>query len=87
MVRIWAKVLIEEKIIKDMIYENQEKFDFEHFFDYISDICQNFDISTPVILSKHISHYVNFNNATFLPSDFAETVSFDKFVIEEASNY
>lgn len=87
MVRIWAKVLTEEKIIKDMIYENFEKFDLDHFFDYISDICEKLDICTPIILSKHEYHYVNFNTATFLPADFPESVDFDKLVIEEASNY
>lgn len=87
MIRMWAKVITEEKIIKDMIYENPERFDFEHFFDYISDICESLDICTPVILSKHIFHYVNFNNTTFTTSDFPESVDFEKFVIEEASNY
>lgn len=87
MVRIWAKVLTEEKIIKDMVYENPEKFEFDHFFDYISDICEALDICTPIILSKHTFHYVNFNTATFLPADFPESVDFDKVVIEEASNY
>ncbi len=87
MVRIWAKVLKEEKILKDTIYEDTSNFDSDNFFNYIADICQTLDIATPVILSKHLLHYVEFNTAIFLPQDFPEDVEFDKFIIEEASNY
>ena len=87
MVRIWAKVVKEEKILCDTIFEEFSSFNPDSFFDYIASICETLDIATPVILSKHIYHYINFNNATFLPSDFPEDIDFDKFVIEEASNY
>ncbi len=87
MVRIWAKVVKEEKILKDMIFEDFIQFNPDLFYDYISRICEALDIATPVILSKHIFHYINFNNATFLPNDFPEEIDFDKFIIEEASNY
>ncbi len=87
MVRIWAKVVKEEKILKDTIFFTQDNFEVASFYDYISDICQTLNIATPIILSKHIYHYTSFNTATFLPQDFPEDVDFDKFVIEEASNY
>ena len=87
MIRIWAKITKEEKILKDTIYEEFSIFQPDEFFNYISNICQELDISTPVIISKHIQHYVSFNNTIFLPQDFPEEVDFDKLVIEEASNY
>ncbi|MBQ9793081.1 MAG: hypothetical protein IJW32_05040 [Clostridia bacterium] len=87
MVRIWAKVVKGEKILNDTIFEEFSSFDPDSFFDYIANICEKLDIATPVILSKHIFHYLNFNNATFLPADFPEEIEFDKLVIEEASNY
>ena len=87
MVRIWAKIMKGDKILSDTIYENKENFNLENFFDYISTICESLNIATPVILSKHIFHYLTFNLATFLPQDFPEKIEFDKFVIEEASNY
>ena len=87
MVRIWAKVLSEEKILKDTIYEEFVPFNHENFYDYIASICSSLDIATPVILSKHIYHFLTFNNAVFFPQDFPEEVDFDKFIIEEASNY
>ena len=85
MIRIWAKILREEKILKDMIYEQYETFDIDNFQTYMEEICGELDIATPIVLTKHIKHYVCFNNAVFLPSDFAESVDFDKLVIEEAS--
>ena len=87
MVRIWAKVIKDEKIIKDTIFEDSGSFEQESFYDYIASICEKIDIATPVILSKHLFHFLEFNNACFLPSDFPEDVEFDKFIIEEASNY
>lgn len=87
MVRIWAKIVKKEKILKDTIFEDFSSFDPNLFYDYIAKICESLDISTPVVLSKHIFHYINFNNTTFLSNDFPEEIDFDKFVIEEASNY
>lgn len=87
MVRIWAKITQEEKILKDTIFEEFVQFNPDNFYDYIAAICSELDIATPVILSKHIYHYLNFNNAVFYPQDFPEEVDFDKFIIEEASNY
>ncbi len=87
MVRIWAKVMKDEKIVKQTIFEDYVLFDKANFYDYLATICERLDIATPIILSKHIYHYLSFNNTTFLPSDFPESVNFDKFVVEEASNY
>ena len=87
MIRIWAKILKEEKILKDVIFEKFCNFEIDNFYDYLAEICHKLDISTPVVLSKHIFHYINFNTTVFYPQDFPEEVSFDKLVIEEASNY
>ena len=87
MIRIWAKVMKKEKIISQTIFEEVGEFDIEKFYDYVSQICQSLDIATPIILSKHLFHYVQFNNTTFIPNDFPEVVNFDKFILEEASKY
>ena len=85
MVRIWAKIIKEDKIVKQVVLEYFENFSANNFFDYVAEISSKLDIATPIILSKHISHYMNFNNTTFLPVDFPEIVNFDKLVLEEAS--
>ncbi len=87
MVRIWGRVMREDRIEKDTILEEGGAFLEENFFDYISSICERLGIATPVILTKHINHFETFHNAIFLPIDFPEDVDFDKFIIEDASNY
>ncbi len=82
---MWAKTIKGEKILKSIIYELPEKFDEDKFPEYITEICYIMDIPTPVILSKNLRHYIEFNNTVWKSEDFVESVDLDKFVIEEAS--
>lgn len=82
MFRIWAKVIKGEKIIKQVTYSRDEKFTYSLFWQYISDICEELDISTPIVLKTHIFNYAKFRTVRFLPRDFAETPDFDKLVID-----
>ncbi len=54
-------------------------------FGYLSDICEELDIPTPVMLKTHIFNYAKFRTVKFLPRDFTETPEFDKLVIENIS--
>ena len=47
-------------------------------------MCHEIDIPTPAILKTHINNYVDFNNSTFLPRDFIESIDFDSVIIENA---
>lgn len=85
MFRMWAKVLKGEKIVKQITYERDEKFVYSSFFSYLSDICEELDISTPIMLKTHIFNYAKFRTVRFLPRDFAETPEFDKLVIENVT--
>ena len=80
--KIWAKVLKDEKIILDTIYERAGKFDENEFNSYLSEICFGFDIPTPIIIAVHLDNFLTFNIQKFRPSDFLEAVAFDEFVIE-----
>ena len=82
MFRIWAKVIKGEKIINQVTYRRDEKFTYSDFWKYISDICEELDISTPIVLKTHIFSYAKFRTVKFLPRDFAETPEFDKLVID-----
>lgn len=85
MFRMWAKVLIGEKIVKQITYERDEKFVYSSFFCYLSDICEELDIPMPVMLKTHIFNYAKFRTVKFLPRDFTETPEFDKLIIENIS--
>lgn len=82
MFRIWAKILKEEHIERQFVYESEKKFTYSHFFDYLSEICTALDVPTPVLLKPHVFNYAKFRHVVFRPSDFMESVPFDKLVLE-----
>jgi hypothetical protein len=83
MFKIWAKVMKDGKIIKQTTYERQDKFAYSRFFEYLADICEELDVATPVLLKTHIFNYAKFNTVRFIPRDFAESVDFDKLVLDK----
>ena len=82
MFRIWAKVFKDSHIIKQTTYEREEKFSYSRFFRYLADICDELDVPTPVLLKTSIFNYAKFNHVVFRPSDFMESVPFDRLVLE-----
>ena len=79
---MWGKIIKDGKIIKQVTYERVDKFTYSSFFNYLADICVELDIATPVLLKTHIFNYAKFNTVKFIPRDFAESVDFDRLVIE-----
>ena len=79
MFAIWAKLM---KILKQVTYRRDDKFSYSQFFVYLTDICEELDISTPVLLKTHIFNYAKFSTVRFIPRDFAESVDFDKLVLD-----
>ena len=84
MVRIWAKVMVKDNIIKQTVFERLENMDYSLFFDYVREICETLDIPTPVIIKTHLFNYAKYNVLRFKKEDFVESISFDKLVLENA---
>lgn len=84
MVRIWAKIITDQKIQRDFVYEKAVKFDYADMFGYLADICDALDIPTPVFLKSHLLNYAKFHHVRFRPSDFIESVDFDMLWLENA---
>lgn len=82
MFRIWAKVIRDGHILRQTTYARDDKFSYSRFFEYLTDICGELDVPTPVLLKPHIFNYAKFNHVAFRPSDFMEPVSFDRLVLE-----
>jgi hypothetical protein len=82
MVKIWAKVLKKDKILKQFVFEKEGEIDYSEFFDYLRVICENLDIATPVLIKTHLFNYAKYNNVRFTKSDFVEEIPFDKLVLE-----
>jgi len=84
--RIWAKILKNHKIKKDLMYSSLDDCTADTFLAHVSEICHAFDIPTPVITSVNINNFEEFNNTRFRPRDFVEGVSFDFLVLENAED-
>ena len=80
--RIWAKAMKNGKIRKQTVYEREGKVVFSQFFTYLSEICAELDVPTPVLLKTHIFNVAKFNHVNFLPRDFVENFAYDKLVLE-----
>ena len=80
--RIWAKLMEGGRIRKQFVYENPEKLVYSHFFDYLTDICKELDIPTPVLTKVHIFNFAKFNHVKFLPRDFVESLDYDHLFLE-----
>lgn len=84
MIKIWGKIVTNEKIIKSKTIVVDEKT--TTFFDMLKDLCHNLNISTPVLLDKHVHDFNLFNLTTFKQGDFIEEIVFDKFILERIKN-
>ncbi len=84
MIRIWAKVIKNDKIIKQTVYEREGTTDYSEFFNYAMEICASLDVPTPVLIKTHLFNYAKYNHVNFRKSDFVESIDFDKLVFENA---
>ena len=82
MIKLWAKIIVEEKIKQQLTYESLDNFAGEEFYLHIAEICHKLDIPSPVVLPMHIKHFTLYNSTTFKVRDFVESIDFDKLVIE-----
>ena len=84
MVRIWAKLIKNDQIIKQTFYEREGVTDYSVFFEYVRDICEALDCPTPVVIKTHLFNYAKYNTVKFKSDDFVEKTDFDKLVLENA---
>ncbi len=84
MIRIWAKVLKKDKIVKQYVFEKFKTMDYSEFDEYLREICEKLDVPTPVLIKTHLFNYAKYNVLRFRPEDFVEKVDFDRLVLENA---
>lgn len=82
MIRIWGKVVKKERIVRDWVFESEETFSYAEFFSYLTEICGALDVPTPVLLKNHLFQFAKFRHVVFRPSDFMESVAFDRLILE-----
>ncbi|WP_326910781.1 hypothetical protein [Sedimentibacter sp. MB31-C6] len=83
MYKLWAKKIKNNKIISSLNIKNDENLSpLEKREKCFKEICQKFDISVPLWLSKHNFEFNEFKYVTFYPNDFIDEIDFDKLEIE-----
>lgn len=82
MFKIWARTTKGDKITRDLLYKNFDRFEPDSLLDYVIEICHEIDIPTPVILRNHRDNLTRYNIARFKESDFVESIDFDNFILE-----
>lgn len=85
MIKIWAKVIKEDKIIKQTVFIKDEQLDYGNIPSYVYEICESLDLPSPVILKTHIFNYAKYNYVKFAQADYVEEINFDKFIIENTN--
>lgn len=84
MIKIWFKLITDDKIVKNTVFSLNDVFSIDNFTYAINTVCNDLDIPSPVILSKHLFQYINFNTTTFTTGDFVEPLNYDKLILENA---
>lgn len=84
MMKIWAKVLTDHRIMNETVREfsSARPSDMEGWSVLLHELCQDLDLCRPVILRKHVNDLKQFSRVVFKPADFIESVNFDEFEIE-----
>lgn len=84
MIKIWGKVISDNRIIKDEVSECETYESYqENLKACITDLCYKFDIETPYWLKSNVNEYNKRRKTAFDENNFMENISFDKFIIEE----
>ncbi len=80
--KVWAKVMKGDKILRDVVYENDVPLTQSGFQSLMQELSYKLDIATPVILVNNLKHLERFNRVKFLARDFIEDVDFDLLIVE-----
>jgi len=82
--KLWGIIRKNDKIQRQhtIEYEGLTRDTASDWDELISPLCQELDLSRPLMLKKHLREIDEFSRVVFLPSDFIEPVDFDRFEIE-----
>ncbi len=80
--KIWAKILNGDKIIRDVIYERELVLTPSNYQKMLQEISYKLDVATPVTLPTHFKHFERFNRIKYIPRDFIEEVDFSAYILE-----
>lgn len=87
MFQIWAKLIKDGRILKDIVISNKEnKTRTQKVFWALEEACYEFDLQKPIWLDKNIMDFKLHKKVRFMQDNFIESIDFDYLefqVVEE----
>lgn len=84
MLRIWGKIVKDNKIIKDAVATSEIEGEYQERLKVcIVELCRRFDIEKPYWLPSNLNEYNSRNKTIFDKHNFIDEIDFDRFIIEE----
>ena len=81
--RIWGKLIKNNRIHKDTVIENYEDDTRTHkVFDALDRMCHDFDLSVPIWLDATVSEFKRHAKCRFYPDNFIDEIDFDYLEIQ-----
>nr|WP_315103592.1 hypothetical protein [uncultured Catonella sp.] len=84
MFRLWAKIIVSGKIVKNMTIKNSDLSlnRTKKIFNAINEICYAYDLSQPLWLDKNIREFKKNSRTRFTKDNFVDDIDFDALDIE-----
>lgn len=84
MFRLWAKMIVSGKIVKNMTIENSDSSlnRTKKIFSAIDEVCYAYDLSKPIWLDKNINEFKKNSKTRFTKDNFVDDIDFDSLDIE-----
>jgi len=84
MFRLWAKMIVSGKIVKNMTIENSDSYlnRTKKIFSAIDEVCYTYDLSKPIWLDKNINEFKKNSKTRFTKDNFVDDIDFDSLDIE-----
>ena len=84
MFRLWAKMIVSGKMVKNMTIENSDSSlnRTKKIFSAIDEVCYAYDLSKPIWLDKNINEFKKNSKTRFTKDNFVDDIDFDSLDIE-----
>lgn len=83
MFRLWGRIWENNRLLQDMVIENQKDDTRTHkVFHAITELCYAFDLEKPIWLDSNIREFQQHAKTRFGKDNFIEEIPFDYFEIQ-----
>ena len=84
MFRLWAKMIVSGKMVKNMTIENSDSSlnRTKKIFNAIDEVCYAYDLSKPIWLDKNINEFKKNSKTRFTKDNFVDDIDFDSLDLE-----